>query len=184
MNYAAIRPLFGGHMTQSQVDGCEVILSACRILPDHRQAAYVFSTSFHETAKTMQPINEYGKGAGNDYGQKLKMGAGPGHRLPYTTPDQLYYGRGYVQLTWYENYLALGKIIKQDLLNHPELCLQPAIAADIMITGMVRGLFTGHKLPDYFNGKKEDALNARKIINGLDAAQLIAGYYNTFLKAL
>jgi putative chitinase len=184
MNYDLIRPLFGGHMAQSQVDGLETILSACKVFTDKRHTAYCLATVFHECAKTMQPISEFGKGSGHDYGKKLKMGGGPGHRIPYTTPDQLYYGRGYVQLTWYENYQSLGKLIKQDLLNHPELCLQPAIAAQIMITGMTKGLFTGKTLHNYFNDTTDDPINARKIINGLDAAQLIAGYYYKFLKAL
>ncbi len=184
MNYDIIRPLFGGHMTQSQVDGTEAILSTCKVFADKRHTAYCLATVFHECDRTMQPISEHGKGAAYDYGKKLKRGGGKGKRIPYTTPDQIYYGRGYVQITWYENYQSVGKIIGQDLLNHPELCLQPDIAAKIMIAGMTKGLFTGHTLQQYFNATTEDPVNARKIINGLDAAQIIAGYYHTFLKAL
>ncbi|QTE37464.1 glycoside hydrolase family 19 protein [Mucilaginibacter gossypii] len=184
MNYDAIRPLFGGKLTQAQVDGIEKILSACKVLTDERHIAYILATCFHETAKTMQPVRENGRGKGLPYGSKLKMGGGPGHRVPYTNPDQLYYGRGYVQLTWYENYLAMGRKLHIDLLNNPDLALQPDISAKIMITGMTDGSFTGKKLSDYFNNKTNDPVNARRIINGTDVAATIAGYHNTFLKAI
>jgi hypothetical protein len=41
---------------------------------------------------------------------------------------------------------------------------------------MRRGLFTGVKLATFINAEKCDYVNARKIINGLDKAELIAGY--------
>ena len=166
-----IRPLFGGKMNQSQVDGLNNILNACNIneLTDMRMVAYILATVYHETAKTMQPIEEYGKGKGRAYNVVIN-----GH---------VYYGRGYVQLTWDYNYKKAGKELNVDLLNNPELALQPDIAAKIMINGMVEGWFTGKKLKDYFNNNT-DAVNARRIINGLDKAELIANYLKTFLTAL
>jgi hypothetical protein len=58
-----------------------------------------------------------------------------------------------------------------------------------MFEGMTKGSssfgdFTGRCLEQYFNNTTEDAVNARKIINGLDKAELIAGYYNKFKDAL
>ncbi|WPU93576.1 glycoside hydrolase family 19 protein [Mucilaginibacter sabulilitoris] len=184
--YNDVRPLFGGQLKQSQVDGMEAISKAIEDagITDERKAAYIYATIFHECAKTMQPIAEFGKGAGHDYGRKLKMGAGPGHRIPYTAPDQLYYGRGYVQLTWYENYDNMGKLLHIDLLNNPELALEPSVAAAIMIKGMTAGLFTGKSLGDFFNNDHTDWINARRIINGLDHAQTIAGYAEVFHKGL
>ena len=184
--YDAIHPeLFQHGLSQSQVDGFEAILKSCSgIVTDNRQIAYVLATIYHECAGTMRPIEESGKGAHYDYGKKLKRGAGPGHRIPYTTPDQLYYGRGYVQLTWYENYAIQSKLLGIDLLNHPELALQPEVASTILIHGMVHGDFTGHYLAQYFNTNETDYVNARKIINGLDQAERIAGYAQIFFKAL
>lgn len=184
--YDAIRPMFGGHFTQSQLEGIEAILHACDVaaVPRKRMIAYMLGTVFHECAKTMQPISEFGHGAHRPYGTKVKQAVVNGHHVPYTTPDQLYYGRGYVQLTWYENYENLGHLIHQDLLNHPDLALQPAIAAQIMIKGMMGGLFTGKGLNKYFTDTLTDWVNARKIINGLDKAELIAGYAQTFYKGL
>jgi putative chitinase len=184
--YDDVRPLFGDHLSQSQVDGIEAILTAIENagITDERKAAYILATVFHECAKTMRPIAEFGKGAGHDYGKKLKMGGGPGRRIPYNTPDELYYGRGYVQLTWYENYENMGRLLHVDLLNIPELALEPAIAAAIMIKGMTGGLFTGRSLGEFMSDDHTDWVNARKIINGLDHAETIAGYAKVFYKGL
>lgn len=186
--FDTVRSLFG-KLSQLQVDGMEAILAACDQLPDLRQRAYVLGTIFHETGHTMQPIMEYGKGAGHDYGKKLKMGGGPGKRIPYTTPDQLYYGRGYVQVTWYENYEAATKYARAaghdwDFLNHPELFLQHEPSMWVTIYFMRKGYFTGVGLDKYFTGAKNDWVGARAIINGKDRATDIAGYAQIFYKAL
>lgn len=178
--------LFGGRMTQSQVDGINFKLRAFREakITDLRWQAYMLATSYHETGKTMQPIEEWGKGRGRPYGQKLKHS-----REPYSHPDKIYYGRGDVQLTWYENYELMGKLLGLPLLEQPELALRPDISAKIMIEGMTkgksnRGDFTGVSLETYFNSTRNDPVQARRIINGLDQANLIAGYHDKFLKAL
>lgn len=177
--FDTIRPMFGGKLTTPQVEGMEAILNEneVRKLPVP-QLAYILATTFHETAKTMQAIEEYGKGKGRPYGKKLKMNG-----KPYTTPDQIYFGRGFVQLTWYENYEKMGKLLGIDLLNNPALALKTDIATRIIFEGMIRGTFTGKKLDDYLKGKKDYA-GARKIINGTDKKDLIAGYAVKFESAL
>lgn len=180
--YDTIRAeLFNGSISQKQFDGIQDILQAWadKGITDIRFVAYALATAFHETAHTMQPIAEYGKGKGYDYGKKLKRS-----RKPYTSPDKIYYGRGYVQLTWYENYAAMGLILGIDLLNNPELAMEPEIAAKIMVRGMLNGDFTGKRLADYFNTKVTDPFNARRVINGLDKAKLIEGYYEVFHDAM
>ncbi len=42
-----------------------------------------------------------------------------------------YYGRGYPQLTWEENYKAYGDALGIDLVNNPDLALDPDISARI-----------------------------------------------------
>lgn len=79
----------------------------------------------------------------------------------------------------------MGKLLNYPLLKYPELALEPEISARIMIEGMTRGIsnrgdFTGVSLENYFNNHKEDPINARRIINGLDQAKKIADYYNKF----
>lgn len=134
--------------------------------------AYVLATTYHETAATMQPIAEYGHGKGRPYGE------------PDPDTLQAYYGRGYVQLTWKDNYLrAQGVVINLDTLVHdvplvmqPDLAMKPVYAAQIAINGMADGWFTGRKLGDYLVNGHTDYVGARRIINGTDKAETIAGY--------
>ena len=185
--YNSIRTsLFNGRLTPKQVEGISFKLDAFDRLKitDDRWRAYMLATAYHETDKTMQPIEEYGKGKGKPYGRKIKY-----NRQLYTHPDKIYYGRGDVQLTWYENYELMGRLLNIPLLEQPELALNPEISARIMIEGMTkgksnRGDFTGVSLETYFNLTKNDPVNARRIINGLDKAELIAGYYYKFLEAI
>ena len=178
--YKKLRLSLFGKLTQPQVEGMEAILNAWDKGKDQdlRNLAYMLATVYHETAKTMQPIEEYGKGKGRPYGFKIKLS-----RKTYEKPEKLYYGRGFVQLTWYENYQLASKKLKCDLLNYPELALQLDRATDILFKGMYEGWFTGRKLRDYI-GVKTDFVGARRIINGTDKASLIASYANSFLTAL
>jgi putative chitinase len=167
--------LFGGALTQQQVDGQSVILALWEgdqtgtPMDDIRWLAYMLATPYVETDKKMWPIEEYGKGEGMKYG---------------TT----YYGRGFVQLTWEDNYDkasgALALIDDRDLVKHPQLALDSLIAARIMFRGMAEGWFTGKKLGEYFNEERDDPVNARQIINGNDRDEEIAGYHEEFLAAL
>jgi len=164
---------FGGHLTQGQVDGLNIIIDKWEEyeLTDLRWLAYILATTFHETARTMQPIEEYGKGAGHTYGE------------PDPETGQTYYGRGYVQLTWKTNYEKMGDLLEVDLVNNPGLALDPEIAVRILFTGMTLGTFTGKKLADYF-AWLTDEINARRIVNGTDKAATIAGYARAFYVAL
>lgn len=185
--YDSIRTtLFKGSISAKQFQGIEAILNEYNRLcvNDLRKLAYILATVYHETAKTFQPIEEYGKGRNYDYGKKLKMS-----RQPYTTPDKLYYGRGFVQLTWYENYKNMGRILGLPLLEQPELLLTMDVSVKVLFEGMLKGKstfgdFTGKSLENYFTASITDPVNARKIINGLDEAQTIAGYYRLFYGAL
>lgn len=53
--------LFGGKLTQGQVDGITAILDGWQAsqMTDVRWLAYMLATAYHETARTMQPIAEY-----------------------------------------------------------------------------------------------------------------------------
>jgi hypothetical protein len=174
--------LFGGAMTQQQVDGQGVILGLWTAeatgtpMSDPRWLAYILATTFHETAHTMWPIEEHGKGEGHDYGE------------PDPETGQAYYGRGFVQLTHKENYdragAALSLIDDRDPVAHPDVVLDSLIAARIMFRGMAEGWFTGQKLGDYFSPTADDPIGAREIINGHDRDTEIAGYHAEFLEAL
>lgn len=162
-------------LTQGQVDGTDAILDEWereRSGDDTRWLAYVLATAYHETAHTMAPIEEYGHGVGHPYG------------LTDAASGEAYYGRGFCQLTWKANYGKASEVCDADLIHHPELALDPTIAAKIICEGMKDGWFTGKKLADYFNDTKDDPVGARHIINGSDRADLVASYYRKFANAL
>jgi putative chitinase len=175
--------LFAGSIAQSQVDGMNGLLDRAEEEGvDDRHLAYILATTFHETAQTMQPIAEYGKGKGMKYG----VPAGP--------YNQIYYGRGFVQLTWYDNYVTMQKALgtrwgTRDIVPTPDYAMDLDIATDIIFYGMFKGSFTGVGLPKYITindplTDTTDFYNARKIVNGLDQASTIQGYAIQFANAL
>jgi hypothetical protein len=187
--------LFGGTLSQQQVDGMNFKLARWELSPlseDLRHLAYPFATAKHETASTMWPIEEYGKGKGKKYGQ------------PDPRTGKTYYGRGDVQLTWYDNYLkatvALNLPPEDDLTLHPEKMLEPSISAAVMYLGMSEGWFRGdadgrETLKRYFNADTDDPYGAREIINGdkhlvpkwsggVSIGDMIKGYHFKFHDAL
>jgi predicted chitinase len=102
--------------------------------------------------------------------------------------EQVYFGRGYVQLTWWSNYAAAGAAIGRgfDLLLDPDLVKDPAIAYEIMSVGMRTGKIfaNGHSFDDYFYDGTSDYKNARRMVNGRDHAQDIADIAIKFEKVL
>ena len=166
-------------MTQGQVDGCNALLDASAAL-DKTWRAYLLATAYLETDHTMQPIHEYG---GPAYFAKYDAGTKLGKMLGNTQPGDgaRFAGRGYVQLTGRANYAKAGAKIGVNLIDYPDKAMMPDLAARIAILGMTEGWFTGKKFADYLPG---DYVGARRIINGQDRAQLIAGYANTFELAL
>ena len=169
-----------GKLTQPKVSGIENLLIYVERdaeVTDVRWAAYMFATTKHECADRWQPIEEFGKGASRPYGKKVKVVGADGKTYLIA-----YYGRGYVQLTWKDNYDKMSKALGlgDDLLIHPERVMEPEIAYNIMSYGMRKGSFTGKKLADYINGTTCDYKSARKIINGLDKWALIKDYADKF----
>jgi hypothetical protein len=160
-----------------QVDGQNLILAIFENqyggtpMTDVRWLAYMLATVFHETGYQMWPNTEQGSDSylqGKDY-------------YPYI-------GRGYVHLTWEENYrdasTALALVGDRDLVVHPELALDSLIATRIMFRGMAEGWFTGAKLGQFFNDEDDNPIDARTIINGHDKDAEIAAYHDQFLTAL
>jgi putative chitinase len=154
-----------GKLNNSQREGMNFLLGAMISDPaitDVRWMAYMLATVGRECGGEWQPIEEYGKGTGEKY-----CSPDPVTRL-------VYYGRGFVQLTWAGNYKTMGKILGVDLYNSPDLALEPATAYRIMSYGMTHGTFTGARLAQHINADKCDYVNARRIINGTDHADEIA----------
>lgn len=173
--FEGIRPLFG-KFTSEQVEGINAILAEWERmgLKDLRWLAYIIATVYHETAKTMQPIAEYGKGKGRDYG------------VPDPVTGHIYYGRGHTQNTWIDNYRKLTAANEEgwDFVRHPDLLLEMAPSIWATFHAMTTGLYTRKKLSDYFNDKTDDWFNARRIVNWIDKAAAIADYGKRIYKAL
>lgn len=131
------------------------------------QLAYILATAYHETAHTMKPVMEYGS---STYLKSKKY-------WPYI-------GRGYVQLTWLENYKKASAKLGVDFVKNPALLMEAKYAVPILIDGMIEGWFTGKKLSDYITLQKSDYVNARRIINGVDKKDLIAEHAEDYEKLL
>lgn len=155
-----------GNFNDHQRQGMDFLLTRFENDPDLstdiRWCAYALGTVGRECGGTWQPIKEYGKGTGKPYGK-------PGKKT-----GNIFYGRGYVQLTWEDNYIEMSQILGIDLAGNPDLALQPDIAYKIMSHGIIHGSFTGVGLHRYINGDHCDYRNARRIINGMDHAEEIA----------
>jgi peptidoglycan hydrolase-like protein with peptidoglycan-binding domain/predicted chitinase len=190
--FDAVRPLFGGRITQSQLDGMKVILDGFRQYGDgsHEKLAYVLATAFHETGRTMQPVKEtqFGDKVPDDAVVKARLTkAWKAGKLPWVKHDYWsggFFGRGYVQLTHEANYARAGREVGLDLVAEPDRALEPAIAVRVLVQGMMEGWFTGKKLGDYITGTAFDFKGARAIVNGSDKDDEIAGYAMAFLNGI
>jgi putative chitinase len=183
------RSLFSGRIGPRQVEGVNAILNTWFETgsSDLRQLAYVLATAYHETAWTFQPIKERGglSYLTNNYditGNRPKLARANGNI--HVGDGARYAGRGFVQLTWRNNYRTVGKKLGLDLEGKPQLALEINIAALILVKGMIDGWFTGRKLGQYFGIDKQDWVNARRIVNGLDKARSIAAQGKLFLAAM
>ncbi len=176
--FDAYRAWFGP-LTRGQVEGLEFLLESFEgddEMSDLRWISYGLATIYHECAKTWQPIEEYA--SGRAYEGRKDLGnteRGDGVRFK---------GRGFVQITGRRNYQYFTKRLNVDLIGDPERALSPALAYRILSIGMVEGRFTGKKLSDYLSAGKTDYRNARRIINALDRAEMIAGHALSFEKIL
>lgn len=80
-----------------------------------RSLAGALGTIAIETASTFEPLHEYGT---------------PADWAGYSGGSD-YAGRGFIQLTHDYNYQAAGQAIGVDLLNDPDLAMEPEIAAKV-----------------------------------------------------
>lgn len=161
-----------GKLSTEQIDSAKQIIYSFQTHEgiDKRQLAYILATAWHESKLT--PIKEI---KGKPLSKLWLM-----YQSRYWNTG--YYGRGFVQLTWKKNYELFSKILGIDLINNPDMALETKYAAEIIVIGMLKGLFTGVGLYKYFNSEIEDPVNARRIVNGKDKAELITSYYNLIIE--
>ena len=199
--YASLRnrsnTLFGTRLTAGQVDGMEGVLNAFASYGDgsRKTLAYALATVYGEVGRGMQPVREgFAKtdASARRAVEALARKRGPNSAVArYVQPQpphgHVYYGRGYVQLTWKHNYAASSADAGVDLVANPDAVLDPEIGARILIKGLIDGRWNGagkgiaHYLPP--NGK-DDLRNARRTVNVTDKWEKFAGFYQQFLTAI
>ena len=195
--YQAIKPVFREYEHRGQhFRGTDAILDRWNSDPrlkDTRWLAYILATSFHETARRMFPVREHLAESDSQALRIFRNSKAYRHTTYWRQNPQTgehYFGRGYVQLTWDYNYkradLRFNNKSKRDSFYwNPDNALEPDRAIDVTYDGMIYGWFTGHCLLAHFQpNRRADWYNARRIINGIDRANLIAGYAVEFLAAI
>lgn len=196
--YDAVRTsLFGGKLSHSQVDGMENLLGVwdryfaggAGIANPTDHLSYDLGTAFHETARSMQPITEFGERA---YFDKYEPGTKLGKLLGNTEPGDGYRfrGEGHVQNTGRRNAARATARLNElfglgiDLVADPDKRGDPFISAMSLFLGNKEGWWTGRKLGDYLIPGRPDFINARRVVNGTDKAATIAGYAQKFKAAI
>ena len=186
--------LYDGRLTRGQVRGMAALLDRFergRETDDLRFLAYMLATAHHETGGRMRPVREMF--AASDavaiarLDKAFAEGRLPQVSAPYWRRDEdgrSWLGRGLVQITHRRNYERLSALTGIDLVERPERAMEMAAAVEILFVGMLQGAFTGRRLADHFSAGQADWVGARRIVNGLDRAERIAGYGRAFLAAL
>ncbi len=95
-----------------------------------------------------------------------------------------YRGRGLVQITWKNAYRKFGQILNLPLAENPDLAIDWDTALKIMVIGMRDGTFTGHSLSEFLNESQKNYIEARRIINSTDKANIFSEYAEKFEKLL
>lgn len=184
------------YLTQAQVQSIEQIIRFYLSEADRRgipesvrkyQLAYILATAYHETAGTMLPVRE--TLARTDAGAiriltRLYNSGKKNYKyaLPHPVTGKSYFGRGFVQTTWYSNYQFMSEVLGVDLVNRPELLLEIRYAVPALVLGLLDGLYYRGRdgrpiktLSDYINNNRVSRVGARRLVNGTDRAHTIAG---------
>jgi uncharacterized protein (DUF2235 family) len=153
LDWTKVRAIFGGKLSQEQVDGLNIILDTVNSsefnVKDKRIVAYILATSFWETGRTMQAVKEKTDKTGEAYFFRMYdiKGSRPqvAKRLGNLYPGDgvKFAGRGQVQLTGRTNYFNMGNYLKLDLINNPDLLLDTKVSARVLVHGIIEGSFTG-----------------------------------------
>lgn len=177
------KELFFNSLPAWQKDPLDAIMDEWERLDRHiTECAYLMATAYHESGR-FKYDEEIGKGAGKKYGEEIFLSS---------SKTVAFYGRGWPQHTWLTNYaklsvratLAFGK--EMDFVNKPDaINASDEVQAWAMWECMISGLWTGKNFADYKNAEGVlDYFEARRIVNGTDRADLIAGYARKFEEAL
>lgn len=178
--FTEYRRVFGAIKNQKTVE----VLSSILIANDEvyklpaEQLAYLLATAYHETGYDFVPKREYGTAQYfiKRYWTNIKVARRLGN--DDSSEAVKYCGRGLVQITGETNYEKFG------IADNPDKALETETAVKIIFEGMIKGIFTGKKLGDYYYKKVYNFVKARAIINGNDKALDIALHAENFMIVL
>lgn len=152
----------------------QAITQECKVqgLTLDTQIAYILATVEWETNRTFEPVKE-------SYWLSEQWRENNLRYYPF-------YGRGFVQLTWENNYRKYSKLLEpeRDLVSSPDDALLPEVALFILVHGFKTGTFTGRKITDYINEDKTDFIECRRCINGKDKANKISAIAKKYLSKM
>lgn len=186
-----LKPLFGRELSTLQRDGISDVISAYNKYgrDDPRDLAYILATEFHETGKAMQAVIETQTAKDKvrpsvdtaiaRLESSWKKGRLSWVKKPYWRKDAdglSWLGRGGPQVTHKFNYVEAEKQTGIPFTKNPDLMLVNENAVPVMVIMMMKGLFTGKGLKDFFTPKVTNWEDARRIINGTEKAAIVAGY--------
>jgi hypothetical protein len=122
----------------------------------------------------------------SEIGARGSKSGAPVHKK-YTEADGVehqYFGRGLVQITWWNGYAESGVAFGYglELLFNPEKVKEYDVAYDIMVKGMTTGdgYANDRRCSMYFTDGKTDYVAARAMVNGSDKAVEIAALAQAF----
>jgi hypothetical protein len=196
---SARHTLFGGSLSQAQVDGCEAILDACQIygVIEQHDVAHVLAEVRHETGgymlaikETVMPHHVDKNPSDAEVIRRLDVAWATGKLTWVKTPywRDGWFGRGPIQTTHKSNYEKVGRAIGVDLVPNRSRILEPATGAASAVVGLRDGIYTGRKLADFdfptaLNNQSKQ--HPRRMVNGVDGTDaLVSGYHRSFFTAL
>lgn len=191
-DFAKFKEVFSvGSINQAFVDGVNGLFAAFN---DYKEldasnplyVAYMLATAYHETALTMQAITEYGGVRYFDKYDTGRLAAMLGNTPEKDGDGYKYRGRGHVMITGYGNYKKFTDILGIDLVNSPDLALDHIVSAKVLTIGSLKGTFTTRRLSQYikYGLERNEWVNARRVINGVDKNTAIADYAIMFLQCV
>jgi Chitinase class I len=147
---------------------------------DKQKLAYILATARRESSGTWQPVREAPKCRSDEACRERVIGDLLAKRAKaknkpvsenYARPapnGNRYYGRGYIQLTFENNYCRADRLLKSGTQLHanPDEALEQRVAQTILVRGMLEGWYGSRKPLSYWiNSESVDWINARNNVN-------------------
>ena len=157
---AVQRGIFGKPLTEAQRAGCLALLERgqSRPLSCPRAFAYALATATWETGGAMLPLEE--------------------------KADSPWRGRGFVCASGQDFYERASALCGVDLVAQPDKLLDPETAADVLLSGLENGAFTGESVASYFGTGEIDWVGARRAVGDMAEAHRVAALARAYWVAL